>query len=90
MSIFRSEEHVSAWTTAKNQSVGQLVPLAQVWRLAKSWYTDPRKRSWRPRTRDESQAVIRPGGLAGECGNSRSRKSNNMESPRGERKEKWS
>ena len=65
MSIFRSEEHVRSWTTAKSLSVGQIVPLAQVWRLAKAWYSDPRSRSWRPRSRDESQAVLRSLGLVG-------------------------
>ena len=42
MSIFRSEEHVRNWTTANDQDVGAIVPLAQVWKLAKAWYSDPR------------------------------------------------
>lgn len=66
MSIFRSEEHVRNWTSANNQSVGAIVPLAQVWKLAKVWYIDPRSRSWHPRSRDESQAVIRSAGLVGD------------------------
>jgi hypothetical protein len=66
MSIFRSEEHVRKWTTANDQDVGAIVPLAQVWKLAKAWYPDPRSRSWRPRTRDESQAVLAFAGLVGD------------------------
>jgi hypothetical protein len=66
MSIFRSEEHVQRWATTNNRSVGAIVPLAQVWELAKGWYSDPRSRSWRPRSRDESQAVIRAAGLVGD------------------------
>jgi hypothetical protein len=66
MSIFRSEEHVRNWTTANNHPVGEIVPLSQVWKLAQAWYSDPRSRSWRPRSRDESQAVIRSVGLVGD------------------------
>jgi hypothetical protein len=66
MSIFRSEEHVRNWTTAYDQDVGAIVPLAQVWKLAKAWYADPRSPSWRRPTRDESQAVIRSAGLVGD------------------------
>ena len=66
MSIFRSEEHVRNWTTANNRAVGAIVPLAQVWSLAKAWYADPRSPTWRPRSRDESQAVIRSVGLLGD------------------------
>jgi hypothetical protein len=66
MSIFRSEEHVRNWTRANDRQVGAIVPLAQVWKLAKGWYSDPRSASWRPRTRDESQAVIASVGLVGE------------------------
>jgi hypothetical protein len=66
MSIFRSEEHVRKWTTANDQDVGAIVPLAQLWKLAKAWYADPRNPSWRPRTRDESQAVLAYAGLVGD------------------------
>jgi hypothetical protein len=66
MSIFRSEEHVRNWIRANNRSVGAIVPLAQVWELAKAWYSDPRSRSWRPRSRDESQAVLSSVGLVGD------------------------
>jgi len=65
MSLFRSEEHVLNWTRANAHAVGAIVPLPQVWQLAKAWYTDPRVRRWRPRTRDESQAAITSVGLTG-------------------------
>ena len=65
MSIFRSEDHVLRWTRANGHEIGALVPLAQVWRLAKGWYADPRRRDWRARNRDESQAVIASVGLTG-------------------------
>jgi hypothetical protein len=45
---------------------GRVVPLTQVWELARAWYQDPRMPDWKPRTRDESQAVIASVGLSGE------------------------
>lgn len=65
MSLFRSEEHVRRWARGKGYEIGAIVPLAQVWRLAKAWYADPRSAEWRPRTREESQAVIAAAGLTG-------------------------
>ena len=63
MSLFRSEEHVDRWLQASGNQRGEVVPLRQVWELAKAWYADPRDPAWRPRTRDESQAVLRSVGL---------------------------
>jgi len=65
MSLFRSEDHVRRWTRANGYEIGAVVTLAQVWKLAKAWYTDPRSPEWRPRTRDQSQAVIASVGLTG-------------------------
>ena len=65
MSLFRSEEHVDRWLRATGNVLGAIVPLGQVWELANAWYTDPRDPAWRPRTRDESQAVINSVGLTG-------------------------
>ena len=66
MSLFRSEEHVRRWTTARGYEPGAILDLPQVWRLAKAWYADPRAPDWRPRSRDESQAVLASVGLTGE------------------------
>jgi hypothetical protein len=63
MSLFRSEEHVDQWLRNTGNVKGAVVPLAQVWELAKAWYADPRDPAWRPRTRDESQMVINSVGL---------------------------
>ena len=51
------------WLRETRNAKGAVVPLAQVWKLAKAWYGDPRDRGWRPRTRDESQRVISSVGL---------------------------
>jgi hypothetical protein len=66
MSLFRSEEHVDRWVKSKGYTRGAIVPIDVVWSLAKAWYTDPREKDWRPRTRDESQAVLASVGLTGE------------------------
>ena len=66
MSLFRSEDHVRRWATARGYEVGVLLDLPRVWRLAKAWYADPRAHDWRPRSRDENQAVLASVGLSGE------------------------
>ena len=66
MTLFRSEEHVAQWLAASKNARGMVVPLEQVWRLAKAWYVDPRQIDWRPRTIEESQAVLASVGLTGE------------------------
>ena len=66
MSLFRSEEHVDRWLRQTRREKGAVVPLPTVWRLAKAWYTDPRDKEWRPRTKPESQAVLAGVGLTGD------------------------
>jgi len=51
------------WTTDRGYEVGATLDLPRVWRLAKD---DPRVADWRPRTRDENQAVLASVGLSGE------------------------
>ena len=63
MSLFRSEEHVDRWLTKTGRTKGAVVPLGQVWRLARAWYSDPRKVDWQPRTRNENQGVLTSVGL---------------------------
>ena len=66
MSLFRSEEHIARWLQREGAQRGAVVPVLQVWELAKAWYGDPRDPSWRPRTRDVNQAVLASVGLTGE------------------------
>lgn len=63
MSLFRSEEHVDRWLRDTGRQRGGVVPLDVIWTLAKAWYVDPRSPDWRPRSRDESQAVLHSVGL---------------------------
>ena len=58
MRLFRSEEQLPGG--------GASMPLAQLWELARRWYGDRMDPDWRPRTRDESQAILASVGLTDE------------------------
>lgn len=45
---------------------GATMPVAQLERLARAWYGDRMDPDWRPRTRDESQSVLKTVGLTSE------------------------
>ena len=57
MRLFRSEEDVP--------DGGAMVTIDVLSRLASAWYGDRLSPGWRPRTRDESQAVLEGVGLTG-------------------------
>jgi hypothetical protein len=63
MSLFRSEEHVDRWLALNRRTRGSVMPLGAVAQLSRAWYADPRVAGWRPRTREESQAVLASVGL---------------------------
>jgi hypothetical protein len=63
MLFFRSEDHLTKWLRDHKASRGAVLTLAQTWRLAKAWYLDRRDPAWRPRSRDEAQAVLDRVGL---------------------------
>jgi hypothetical protein len=56
MRLFRSEEDVTE---------GETVDLDTLMRLARRWYGDRLDADWRPRTRDQSQAILTEVGLTG-------------------------
>lgn len=55
--LFRSEEHAP--------ETGETVDGWQMWELARRWYGDRLEPGWRPRTLDESQAILERVGLRG-------------------------
>jgi hypothetical protein len=57
MRLLRSEEAVTA---------GELMSLETLAELAKRWYGDRLVPGWRPRTLEESQAILESVGLTGE------------------------
>jgi hypothetical protein len=56
MRLLRSEEDVSE---------GETVNLATLMELARRWYGDRLDPDWRPRTREQSQAILDEVGLTG-------------------------
>ena len=64
MNLFRSEEHVARWLAGREP--GATIPVAKLSELAHAWYQDRLSPDWRPRTRDENQAILDGLGLTGD------------------------
>ena len=56
MRLLRSEED-------EIPAEGATMPVAQLERLARAWYGDRMDTVWRPRTRDQSQSILKTVGL---------------------------
>jgi hypothetical protein len=57
MRLFRSEGDVP--------DGGATLSMGVLWELARAWYGDRLDPNWKPRTRDESQAILKGVGLTG-------------------------
>jgi hypothetical protein len=66
MLLFRSEEHIAAWSRRRGSTTGATLTLDQQWELARIWYADRMTPDWRRRTPDEAEAVFAGLGLTGE------------------------
>ena len=66
MLLFRSEEDVARWCEDERCARGAVMAVGQLERLAHAWYGDRLDPAWRPRTSDESQALLESVGLTGE------------------------
>jgi hypothetical protein len=66
MLLFRSEEEVEDWCSDRATGPGAIVELAQLARLAPAWYGDRLDPLWRPRSPEQSQAVLERVGLTGD------------------------
>jgi hypothetical protein len=64
MNLFRSEEHVARWLAGREP--GATISSGKLYELAQAWWGDRLAPDWRPRTRDESQAILDRLGLTGE------------------------
>ncbi|HEY7179317.1 MAG TPA: hypothetical protein VH305_09095 [Gaiella sp.] len=64
MNLFRSEEHVGRWLAGR--APGATIPVTKLCELAYAWWWDRLSPGWRPRTREESQAILDRLGLIGE------------------------
>ena len=63
MSLFRSEEHVTRRLGGRDP--GATLPVVELAALASAWWADRLAPDWRPRSRDESQAILDGLGLTG-------------------------
>jgi hypothetical protein len=61
MNLFRSEAHVSRWLDGR--APGSTLPVAQLNDLAHAWWGDRLEPEWRPRTREQNQAILTAVGL---------------------------
>jgi hypothetical protein len=63
MNLFRSEEHVERWL--EGRAPGATLPVTTLCELAMRWWGDRLDPDWRPRTREENQAILDGLGLTG-------------------------
>jgi len=64
MLVFRSEAHLDTWLAGRARGV--TLTLEKLSELAHAWWADRLAPDWRPRTRDESQAILDRLGLTGD------------------------
>jgi len=64
--LFRSEEHVERWCNERHVSKGAVVPIQQVWTLARSWYRERLEYSWRPHEPGAMVRMFSDAGLTGD------------------------
>ena len=63
MVLLRSEADVADWCRINNEPRGEIVPLAQVWKLAQAWHGDRTHLDFRGRSIDSAHAIFRHVGL---------------------------
>jgi len=56
MNLFRSEEHIARWLGSREP--GATIPVQTLCDLAHAWWDTRLDDDWRPRTRDENQAIL--------------------------------
>jgi hypothetical protein len=66
MVFLRSEEHLERWLAAKGYEPGESLTAPRLNELARLWWWSRLDPGWRPRTAEESQALLDAVGLTGE------------------------
>jgi hypothetical protein len=66
MVFLRSEEHLARWLDEKGREAGASMSATTLNELAQRWWRTRLEPDWRPRTADESQAILEELGLTGE------------------------
>lgn len=63
MLVFRSEAHVTDWLAGR--PAGATISIGKLAELANAWWSTRLSPDWRPRTREEGQAILDRLGLTG-------------------------
>ena len=63
MNLFRSEEHIARWLGPRTP--GATIPAQTLCDLARAWWDTRLDRDWRPRSREDNQAILDSLGLLG-------------------------
>jgi hypothetical protein len=66
MNLFRSEEHVRQFNEGRGLDPGATITAKKMCELAHAWWDTRLAPDWRPRTREESQAILDRLGLTGD------------------------
>ncbi|HUF00909.1 MAG TPA: hypothetical protein VMN35_00660 [Gaiellaceae bacterium] len=66
MVFLRSEEHLERWLAANDWEPGATIAAARMNELARSWWWSRLDSGWRPRSVEESQAILDRVGLTGD------------------------
>jgi hypothetical protein len=66
MVFLRSEEHLRRWLDANGHEPGASLTAPELNALARAWWWTRLDPGWRPRTAEESQAILDGLGLTGE------------------------
>ena len=61
MNLFRSEEHIDRWLGSR--APGSTLPVTTLCELAHAWWGNRIDPNWRPRTREQNQAILNSLGL---------------------------
>jgi len=64
MLVFRSEAHVNRWLGDRRPGV--TISITKLAELAEAWWWDRLAPDWRPRSREQSQAILERLGLTGD------------------------
>jgi hypothetical protein len=66
MLFLRSEEHLRRWLGANGWEAGASMRASTLNELARRWWWTRLEPDWRPRTAEESQAILDEVGLTGD------------------------
>ncbi len=67
MNLFRSEDHIGRWLGSR--SPGATIDVTQLCALAHAWWGTRIDPTWRPRSREQNQAILSELGLTDEFWN---------------------